>query len=335
MKRIILYTTLLLTLSMLANHSFAQTKELFSMEKTIALPGDGGFDYLFVDDDNRRLYVSHGTVVHVLDLNTEKSIGTIEGLQGIHGVTLVPKVGKGFITDGKADAVQVFDMKTLKVIKSIPVTGKKADAIMYDPFSNVVIAFCNGSNNASVIDVDKLSVKKVIELGGAPEFGVSDRKGKIYNNLEDKNHTIVIDAKTLMVVDSISLTPNGTPTSLAYDAKNNRLFSGCREGEVMAVIDLAKGKVITTLPICKAVDAIVYDAEAKLIYCSGDGTTTIIKQESADKYAVVQTITTKARAKTMAFDKKTRKIYISAADYEAGTKKVLPGTFGLLVYKMN
>jgi DNA-binding beta-propeller fold protein YncE len=335
MKNFIIFSALILSLAAVSFKVSAQGKELYSIEKTISLPGDGGFDYLFVDEANRRLYVSHGTMVHVLDLDTEKSIGTIEGLQGVHGVTIVPKVGKGFITDGKANAVQVFDMKTLKVIKMIPLSGKKPDAIMYEPFSNQVIAFNNGSSNASVIDVNELTEKKMIDLGGAPEFGVSDGKGKFYNNIEDKNHTAIIDAKTLSVVGTISLAPNGTPTSLAYDAKNKRLFSGCREGNVMAVINLTDNKVITTLPICKAVDAIVYDTESKLIYCSGDGTTTIIKQESADKYAVVQTITTKFKAKTMAYDKKLHKIYVSSADYDMTTKKILPNTFGLLVYKMN
>jgi DNA-binding beta-propeller fold protein YncE len=335
MKKTIVSASFILSLLSSSTNLQAQSKELYSTDKTIALPGDGGFDYLFADQKNRRLYISHGTTVQVLDLNTEQLIGTIEGLQGVHGIAIVEKAGKGFITDGKANAVQVFDIKTFKLIKTIALSGKKPDAIMYDAFSNQVIAFNNGSNNASVIDVVGLTEKTLIELGGAPEFGVSDGNGKIYNNLEDKNKTVVIDAKKLQVIDSISLSPNGTPTSLAYDSKNKRLFSGCRVGNAMEVINTANNKIVTTLPICKAVDAIVYDAFTGLIFCSGDGTTTVIKQETADKYSVVQTIVTKTRAKTMALDNKTHKIYISSADYEPGTKKIVPGTFALLVYKMN
>jgi YVTN family beta-propeller protein len=335
MKKFTVAASVLLSFISVSVNLNAQTKELYSHDKTIALPGDGGYDYLFTDQENRKLYVSHATVVHVIDLNTDEAIGAIENLQGVHGITIVPKVGKGFITDGKANAVQVFDIKTLKIIKSIPLSGKKPDAVMYDSYSSQVFSFNGGSNNASVIDVNTLTEKATIALAGVPEFGLSDGKGKIYNNIEDKNNTVVIDVKSLKVLDSISLSPNGGPTSLALDAKNERLFSGCREGNVMAVIDLAKGKVIVTLPICKAVDAIIYDADTKLIFCSGDGTTTILKQESADKYKVVQTLTTGVRAKTMALDKKTHKIYISVADYEPGTKKIVPGTFRLLVYKMN
>jgi DNA-binding beta-propeller fold protein YncE len=335
MKKIILSAAVLFSVVAFSNNAFAQAKEVYSLEKTIPLPGDGGFDYLYTDEVDRKLYVSHGNSVHVIDLNTEASVGTIENLQGVHGITIVHKVDKGFITDGKNNAVVVFDLKTLKVIKSIQLKGKKADAIMYDSYSNKVLAFNNGDTRASVVDVDKLEEVKLIELGGAPEFGVSDGKGKIYNNLEDRNLTVVIDANNLSVVDSMSVAPSGTPTALGYDAKNKRAFIGCREGQQLVVFNLSNKKIVATLPICKAVDAIVFDEATKLIFCSGDGTTTIIKQKNADKYEVVQTITTKPRAKTMAIDKQTHKIYVSSADYETGTKKVVAGTFALMVYKMN
>lgn len=335
MKKLVVNLVLSFFVSCTMQSTFAQAKEIYVIDKTIALPGNGGYDYSFVDEVNRRLYVSHATVVHVIDLNTDTPVGSIEGMQGVHGIAIVTKMGKGFITDGKTNAVHVFDLKTLKIVKTIPVGGKKTDAMMYDAFSNQIFAFNNGSDNVSIIDVDSLKEKKLLELGGAPEFGVTDGKGLIYNNLEDKNRTVIIDAKTLQVVDSISLAPNGTPTALAFDVKGKRIFSGCREGSALAVIDTKKRKVITTLPICKGVDAVVYDAQTKLIFCSGDGTTTIIQQKSADEYAVVQTLTTAARAKTMSIDKKTHKIYISVADYETGTKNILPGTFRLLVYKLN
>jgi len=335
MKQYIFSTIILLALTTGLHTVRAQTKELYSLEKSIALPGDGGFDYLFADQKNRRLYVTHATMVQVLNLDTEELVGTIGNLQGVHGVTVAPKAGKGFITDGKNNAVVVFDLKTLQVIKSIPVSGKKADAILYDAFSNQVLSFNNGTNNVSVIDVATLTEKAVVDLGGAPEFGVADGKGKIYNNNEDRNNMKIIDSKGSRLIDSIELAPCGAPVALGYDAKNKRLFAGCRENKGMSVIDPATKKIIETLPICPAVDAIVYDAVTKLIFCSGDGTTTIIKQETANKYTVVQTLATAYKAKTMAIDYKTHKIYLSVADYEPGTKKIKPGTFRVLVYKMN
>ncbi len=335
MKKIILSFAITLSMVALFTNSFAQSKEVYSLEKTIPLAGDGGFDYLYTDEVDRKLYVSHGNSVHVIDLNIDAPVGIIENLQGVHGIVIVHSVDKGFITDGKNNAVVVFDLKTLKVIKTISLKGKKADAIMYDSYSNKVLAFNNGGTNASVIDIDKLEEVKLIELGGAPEFGVSDGKGKIYNNLEDRNTTVVIDAKTLTVIDSMSVKPSGTPTALGYDAKNKRAFVGCREGQQLVVFNISNKKIVATLPICKAVDAIVFDETTKLIFCSGDGTTTIIKQNAADKYEVLQTITTKPRAKTMALDKQTHKIYVSSADYEGSTKKVIAGSFALMVYKKN
>jgi YVTN family beta-propeller protein len=333
LKKSSLVLALTLLLSAIFNNAFAQNKDLYTLDKTIELAGNDGYDYHFLDEKDRRLYVSHGTKVHVLDLNTEGSIGTIDSMGGVHGVAIVHKIGKGFISDGKTNVVHVFDLKTLKIEKTIPINGKKTDAIMYDPFSNYVFAFNNGSNSAAVIDVNELKEIKTIELNGAPEFGVSDGKGLIYNNLEDINQMKIIDAKGLKVLDSIALSPCGTPTGLCFDKKNNRLFTVCRENKGMSVVDVSTKKVIATLPICAGVDAVVYDEKTKLIFCSGDGTTTIIKQETADKYAVVQTLKTGTRAKTMALDKKTHRIYISVTDYE--NKKIVPNTFRLLVYKMN
>jgi YVTN family beta-propeller protein len=335
MKKILFISLFFIAVSAIGNGINAQNKDLYTLDKTIALTGNAGYDYLYIDDTDHRLYVSHGTSVHIIDLNTEGVLATIDSMQGVHGVAIVHKVGKGFISDGKVNGVHVFDLKTFKILKTIPVKGKKTDAIMYDAFSNQVFAFNNGSDNVAVIDPDDLKEIKVIPLNGAPEFGVSDDKGKIYNNIEDRNTLDIIDAKTLTALDSIPLSPCGTPTGLAIDRKNRRLFTGCRENKGMSVVNMDTKKVIATLPICSGVDAVVYDAKTKLIFCSGDGTTTIIKQESADKYAIVQTLTTATRAKTMALDKKTHKIYLSAYDYDKTTKKIVPNTFKVLVFKMN
>ena len=286
------------------------------------------------DEVNRHLFVSHGTSVNIIDLNTEQVIGSIDNMKGVHGIAVVDEVGKGFITDGRDNAVVVFDLKTFKTIVTIHVTPKKPDGIIYDSFSKKVFAFCGDGNAASVIDINTLKESTTIDLGGAPEFAVSDGKGLIYNNLEDKNSLVIIDTKAMKVTATYPLAPCGGPTGIALDTVNKRLFTVCRENKGMSIVDITNGKIITTLPIGGGVDAVVYDASAKLIFCSnGDGTTTIIEQNSADVYAVVQTLTTQQRAKTMVLDKITSKIYLSAPKFELGTKNQIPGSFTVLVYR--
>ncbi|HEY8780100.1 MAG TPA: YncE family protein [Mucilaginibacter sp.] len=308
--------------------------QTYVLDKTIPLTGDAGFDYLSIDNVNHRLYVSHGTMVNVIDLNTEQPIGVIGDLKGIHGIAFASKSNRGFISDGRADAVVAFDLTTLKTIATIPVDAKGPDGIIYDPYSDRVFCFNGESNNSSVIDPNTLKQVGTVDLGGGPEFAVSDGNGKIYNNLEDKSSLNVIDVNTLKVIMNYPLAPCGGPTGIALDGADNRLFTVCRQNKGMSVVDATTGKVITTLPIGAGVDAVAYDPETKLIFCScGDGTTTIIKQQSADQYSVIQTLSTQVRAKTMALDIKTHKIYLSVAEFEPGTRKVLPNTFKVLVYK--
>lgn len=306
----------------------------YTFDKKIPLPGDGGYDYMTIDEVNRHLFVSHGTAFNVVDLATEKPIAVIDGLQGVHGIAIVNEVNKGFISDGKAGAVAVVDLTTFKILKTIKLPSTDEDAIIYDPYSKKVFVFNGESKNTCVIDIHSLELVKSIDLGGGPEFAVSDGKGLIYNNIEDMNTLKVIDTKTMTVKTSYPLSPCGQPTGIAFDAANQRLFTGCRTNKGLSVVDASSGKVITTLPIGAGVDAVVYDADDKLIFASnGDATATIIRQESADKYSVIQTLTTAPRAKTMAMDKKTKKIYFSAPEFQPGTRNRLPGTFAVLVYK--
>ena len=308
---------------------------LYSFDTAISIPGDGGYDYLFIDQLSYKLYVSHGTVVNVLDLKTQKLAGTISNMLGVHGIAVVNELGRGFITDGKANAVVVFDMNTYTTIATIPLTGKKPDAIMYDAFSNQVFAFNGGSNNVSVIDVNTLKEKTTIAMEGGPEFAVADGKGKIYNNLEDKNSMMVIDSKELKVINTWPLPGCKAPSGLAIDLENERLFTVGTDSKTISVLDAKSGKIITTLPIGGGVDAVTFDPEKKLIFCScGEGVTNIFKQESADKYSLVQILVTKKRARTMALDTKTHNIYLSVADYVAGTKTPVAGSFKVLVYKL-
>ena len=329
MKKVFL-TTVSAVIMCLSLH--AQT---YVLDKTIALPGDAGYDYLSIDKVNHRLYVSHGTSVNVIDLETEQPVGVIADMKGVHGIAIDNKADRGFISDGRANAVVAFDLKTLKTIATIPVDAKGPDAIIYDPYSDRVFSFNGESNNSSVVDPNTLKQVGTVDLGGGPEFAVADGKGKIYNNLEDKNSLNVIDSKTLKVIKNYPLAPAGGPTGITLDNVNHRLFTVCRENKGVSVVDALTGKIIATLPIGAGVDAVAYDPETKLIFCScGDGTTTIIKQQSADEYAVVQNLKTPVRAKTLALDTKTHKIYLSVAEFVTGTRKVVPGTFKVLVYKM-
>jgi DNA-binding beta-propeller fold protein YncE len=324
--------------AMLCMYASKAQQPIYVYDKTISLPGEGGYDYLSIDEVNRHLFVSHGTSVNVVDLNTETVIGSIDNMKGVHGIAVVNEVDKGFITDGKGKSVVVFDLKTFKTIKTIPVSLDDADGIIYDAYSKKILAFCGDGHGAVIIDVNELKEAGTISLIGGPEFAVSDGKGLVYNNIEDKSSLAVIDTKAMQVLKNYPLAPCGGPTGIALDATNQRIFTGCRENKGMSVVDINSGKVITTLPIGAGVDAVVYDAATKLIFCSnGDTTTTIIKQNSADSYSVVQTLKTQYRAKTMALDKVTHKIYLSAPKFEPGanSRKIIPGTFSVWVYKMN
>ncbi|MGI8952445.1 MAG: YncE family protein [Chitinophagaceae bacterium] len=316
--------------------SFAQQDSIYAFDKKISVPGNGGYDYLSIDTINHRLYISHGTSVNVIDLNTEKVIGSVDNMQGVHGIAIVNDVNKGFISDGKGNAVVAFDLKTLKTIATIPVSKPDVDGIIYDPFSKKVFAFCGDGNAACVIDVNDLKEIKTIDLGGAPEFAVSDGNGLIYNNLEDKSSLNVIDVKQMKVIQNYPLSPCGGPTGIAMDKNNKRLFTVCRQNKGMSVVDINSGKVITTVPIGAGVDAVAYDAVNKLVIVSNaDATVTIIKQNSADDYSVAQTLHTTYRAKTMALDPLTHKIYLSAPQFQPGTRNIIPETFAVYVYKLN
>jgi YVTN family beta-propeller protein len=331
MKKQILILALLAT----ALTPIALKAQTYVADKTISLPGDGGYDYLAIDKVNHRLYVSHGTQVNVINLTTEQPAGSIDNMKGVHGIAIVNKLNRGFITDGKSNAVVAFDLKTLKIIATIPLKDANGpDAIMYDSYSDRIFSFNGESNNSSVIDPKTLKQIGTVALGGGPEFAVADGKGKIYNNLEDKSSLNVIDSKSLKVIKNYPLAPCGGPTGLALDAASQRLFTVCRENKGISVVNINTGKVTATLPIGAGVDAVAYDPETKLIFCScGDGTTTIIKQKSADEYSVIQVLKTPMRAKTLALDTETHKIYLSVAEFEPGTRKALPNTFKVLVYK--
>jgi DNA-binding beta-propeller fold protein YncE len=302
--------------------------------KKISLPtGNLKWDYLKMDGERERLFVSHGDRVHIIDLKTEQPIGEITDLKGVHGIALAKDLEKGYISNGTDNAITVFDYNTFRVITTIMVAGKKADAIMYDKGTKRIFIFNNGSGNAFAIDALTDKVVGMVEMGGAPEFAVANEKGSIFNNNEDTNEIFEIDAKALTIKNKYAVKPGGVPTGLTYDAATNRLFSVCRDPKLLVVMDAANGNVVQSLPIEGGTDAVVFEKELKLVMsANGAGTVTIVHQDGPDKYTVVQTLKTMPGQKTMVHRGTTHKIYLSGADYEADGKTPVPGSFGVYVY---
>lgn len=298
----------------------ASAADDFHVINKIPISGQGSWDYLNVDEGARRLYVSHGTQVQVIDIDSGSLIGNVSPTPGVHGIAIAPELGRGFISNGQSNTVTIFDLKTLKTIGEVA-TGKKPDAIIYDPATSQVFAFDGGSNSATVIHAADGKVVGTIELGGGPEFAVADGAGYVFNNLEDEGLVLKINARTLKVEQRWPTAPCSSPSSMAMDRTNRRLFVGCRS-KVMAVLNADTGRVITTLPIGDHVDATAFDSASRLIFNSnGEGTITVIHQDSPDRYSVVETVKTVPRAKTMALDPKTQRLFLSTA--ESGQFEIL------------
>ena len=313
-------TVLILTLSLSLLAASAQTAGGHHVIKKIAIPGEGSWDYLTVDESARRLYVSHGTQVEVLDVDSGAIVGKIPNTPGVHGIAIAPELGRGFVSDGQSSTVTIFDLKTLKTIAEVP-TGKKPDAIIYDPATSRVFAFNGGSNSATAIQAADGKVAGTVDLGGGPEFAAADGSGYVYDNLEDESLVLKINSRSLKVEQRWPTAPCASPSSMAMDRPNRRLFVGCRS-KVMAVLNADTGQVITTLPIGDHVDATAFDPDSRLVFNSnGEGTITVIHQDSPDKYSVVENVKTLPRAKTMALDPKTHQLFLSTA--EAGQFEVL------------
>ncbi|MGB9433685.1 MAG: hypothetical protein WBQ89_15695 [Candidatus Acidiferrum sp.] len=292
----------------------------YQLLKKVPVPGTGGWDYVTVDHAARRVYVSHSTQVDVLDADSFALIGTILNTPGVHGIAIAPEAGRGYISAGKADAVVAFDLKTLKPLGEIKV-GKKPDAIIYEPLTKRIYVMNGDSENITVLNASDGSVAGTIALGGGPEFAVSDGKGNLYVNLEEQNETLHIDVNTMQVKDRWPLAPCATPTSLAMDTENRRLFVGCRSKH-LAVLNADTGKIVFTAPIGDHVDAGAFDNKTRLVYLStGDGKVFVFRQDSPDKYSVAQEINTKPGAKTMGYDSKTGNLFVPTS--ENGAMQVL------------
>jgi YVTN family beta-propeller protein len=306
-----------------------------------AAPGGSEyFDYITFDAGARRVYLSHGTEVKVLNADSDTVMGNITGLKRNHGIAIVPDLGRGFISDGDAGEVAIFDLKTLQVTGRVK-TDKDSDSILYDSASNRIFCFNGDPNSVTVIDPATAKVITTLPLGGAPEQAVADGKGMIYDNLEDKNEVIAIDSRALKITARWPVAPAGQPVSMAMDRLHRRLFIGSRNPKVFVVMDADTGKMVgSPFPIGARVDTSVYDPETGLAACStGDGTIHIFHEDSPDKISQVETIKTEFGAKTMALDPKTHNLLVDTSDFETpapGSANSRPvaklGTFRLLVY---
>ena len=311
----------------------------YHLSRKLLIGGEGGWDYLIVDDAARRLYVSHSDRVHVLDADTLDMVGTVLKTEGIHGVAIAPEFGRGFASNGRASTVSIIDLKTLKVIKEVAV-GKNPDAIRFDPYSRRVFVFNGVSHDASVIDAAKGEVIATIPLGGKPEFSVADGLGHVYANNEDTSEVMVIDSKTLKVESRWPIAPWEAPTGLAIDLMNRRLFSVTRN-KFMIVLDADDGRVLASLPIGGGCDGCMFDQERKLAFASnGEGTLTIVREDSPTSFSVLDTVATQRGARTMTIDLRTHALYLPTAEYGPTPQPtaeqprprppVLPNTFVIL-----
>ena len=289
----------------------------YKVSRKINIVGEEGWDYLSVDDVNQHLFVSHGSVVNVIDLKTDKTIATIPDTKGVHGIAIANDLNKAFISDGKDNAITVVNLTTFELIEKIKIEGQKPDAILYDQFSHYVFT-CNAkSKDATVIDANSNKIVKTILLEGKPEFSATNKKGLVYVNIEDTNEIKTIDTKTLEVIKIWSIAPGDEPSGLALDIENNILFSVCGN-QMMVIVDASTGKIIQTVPIGDGCDGVAFDAKKKMIFCSnGEGTVTAVKEESSKKFSVVQTITTQKGARTITINPTTGQLYLSTADFGA------------------
>ncbi len=302
-------------LALLSGSPQAAPQAAYAVQHCFHLAGDEGWDYLVADPATGRLFVTHGSQTQVMDERSGALLGAIPDTKGAHGIALAAEFGKGYISSGKDTCLTVFDLKTLATLKKVRSTGIIPDAILFDPFSKRIFAFNGKSGDATVLDPASDSVIATIALGGKPEVAVTDGKGRLYLNLEDKSLLAVLDAKTGKILATWPLAPGEEPSGLAMDAASGRLFSVCAN-KLMIVLDAATGKRIATVPIGSGVDGVVYDDAEKRIYASnGEGTLTIVQALDHDQYGVLQTLPTQKGARTIALDARTHHVFLPTAEF--------------------
>jgi DNA-binding beta-propeller fold protein YncE len=312
----------------------------YKVVNTYKVGGDGGWDYLTADAAARRLYISRGTHVMVLDLDSGKTVGDIADTPGVHGIALAPELGRGFTSNGREGTVSIFDLKTLGTSSKVKV-GDNPDAILYDPATKRVFTFNGRSQDSTAIDATNGTVLGTIKLDGKPEFAASDGKGGVFVNIEDKSELTAIDANKLTVKSTWPLAPCTEPSGLSMDRKNRRLFVGC-DNKMMAVVNADTGKVLATPAIGDGVDATTFDDETGLAFAScGEGVLTVVQEESPDKFSVAENVPTQQGARTLALDAQTHNVFVvtakfgpppaPTADMPHPRRTILPDSFVVLV----
>ncbi len=300
------------------------------------------FDYITVDSATRRVFLSHGTEIKIIDADNGTLITNITGLKQTHGVALASEFGRGFITDGAEGKVIIFDLQTLKVTGEAK-AEKDADSVTYDPFSKRIFVMNGDPHSSTVIEAKSGGVVGTIELGGGPEFAVADGNGTVYVNLEDKSELVVIDSRSLKIKSRWPVAPAGAPTAIAMDVQHHRLFSAGRNPQMLVVLDSDSGKVLQSFPISAGADAAAYEAETGLIFVSTrEGMVHVFHEDSPDKFSETETIKTEFGAKTMGLDTKTHNLFLDTADFAPAPapttdrphpqKAAIQGTFHVLVY---
>ena len=311
----------------------------YHLLKTIPVPGDTFWDYLKYDPSTHQLFISRGDHVAVVDVDSGKVVADIGGMEGIHGIVLAPEFNRGFVTDGRGAKVWIFDLKTLKVTGSAA-ADPDADGEVYDPASKRVFTMNGDSKSSTVIDAATGKVLGKIDLGGGPEFPVADGQGHIYANIETTSEIVEIDSNTMKITHRWPLAPGEHPSGLAMDTKNRILFSGCRN-KMMTIVNADSGKVITTLPIGAGVDATRFDPGTGYAFASnGDGTLTVIHEDSPTQFSVVENVTTERGARTMALDPATHRVFLVTAQIERIPNppphtrpfRMVPNSFHVLVF---
>jgi WD40 repeat protein len=306
---------MLLALIVLHSRASALSPNGYRAIKTLPVGGDEGWDYVTVDSDARRVFVSHGTHVVVLDADSGEVIGDIPDTQGVHGVAVASDFGRAFTSNGRANTLTVPDLKSLEAIGSVK-TGMNPDAIIYDQATKPILTMNGRSQDTTAINAADGSVLGTLALGGKPEVAVSDGKGNIFVNIEDKSELVQFDPQKLTVLERWSLAPCEEPAALAMDLKTRRLFVGCRN-RIMEVVNANTGKIVASGAIGEGVDGNAFDPESNYVFSSnGDGTLTVVHEDSPEKFSVVENISTKQSARTMGLDLKAHNIFLPAADFE-------------------
>lgn len=339
--RLFCLTALTSLLPVLGSSAQRAPGSTYHVAKTIKLGGDGGWDYLVADAAGHRLYISRGTHVMVLDTDRDSVIGDIPNTAGVHGIAIAREFNRGFTSNGRDSSVTIFDLGTRATLGVVHGTGRNPDAILYDPASKRVFTFNGGSSSATAIDAKTGTIVGTVALGGRPETAQADGSGHIAVNLEDKSQVQIFDSRSLAVLGTYPLAPCEGPSGMAMDIAHSRLFIGC-SNKLMAVMDARTGAVLTTLPIGQGVDANGFDPSSGLAFSSnGDGTLTVVHEDTPDTFSVVTNVPTLPRARTMTVDTRTGRIYTVTAEFgtaPAATTEnprprppMLPGSFTLLV----